>query len=169
MGMVDLSPITSVLAIAMSSLTLGWTIYRDAIRKPKMRVRVAVKTIIQKDRPNDGPHIFVEGLNMGPIPNRIGLVFVRGPWWYRFTKHADKRAAFIYPNFGHWATTKAGTKLEVGDEAQFIFPYDRECFLKEPFHWVGLTDGYGRMHWCKRKDVRVARKRYEKDFPRQAT
>ena len=61
--------ITSVVAIAISSLTLGWTIYRDAIRKPKLRVDVAVKKIIQAGHPEDGPYVFVEALNLGPIAN----------------------------------------------------------------------------------------------------
>ena len=68
--------ITSVVAIAISSLTLGWTIYRDAIRKPKFRVDVAVKKIIQAGHPEDGPYVFVEALNLGPIANRIGLTFL---------------------------------------------------------------------------------------------
>jgi hypothetical protein len=62
--------IASVLAIAISSLTLGWSIYRDAIRKPKFRVDIAVKKIVQAGHDHDGPYIFVEALNLGPIPNR---------------------------------------------------------------------------------------------------
>ncbi len=167
--MSELATITSILAIVISSLTLGWTIYRDAIRKPKIRVSVAIKTIVQKGQPNDGPYIFVEGLNMGPIPNRIGLVFARNPWWHRFTKHTEKRAAFIYPDYGHWGTTKVNAKLEVGDGAQFVFPYNRDCFLKEGFRWVGISDGYGRMHWSKGRDMRDACRRYNKDFSAPAS
>ncbi len=54
--------ITSVLAIAISSLTLGWTIYRDAIRKPKFRIDIAVKKIVQAGHDHDGPYVFVEAL-----------------------------------------------------------------------------------------------------------
>ena len=75
-----LPTITSILAIAISSLTLGWTIYRDAIRRPKFRVDIAVKKIVQQGHPPDGPYVFVEALNMGPIPNRIGLTFLRKNW-----------------------------------------------------------------------------------------
>ena len=72
--------ITSTLAIAISSLTLGWTIYRYSIRKPKFQVDIAVKKIVREVHPPDGPYVFVEALNMGPIPNRIGLTFLRKNW-----------------------------------------------------------------------------------------
>jgi hypothetical protein len=70
--------ITSMLAIAISSLTLGWTIYRDAIRKPKFK----------------------------------------------------------------------------------------EAFLKDNFSQVDVADGFGRIHWASRRDLRKARKKYRKDFPK---
>jgi hypothetical protein len=90
--------VTSILAIAISSLTLGWTIYRDAIRKPKFRVDIAVKKIIRAGSPQDGPYVFVEALNVGPIPNRIGLTFLQKNWikrvgWvepFRETHHLRK-------------------------------------------------------------------------------
>jgi hypothetical protein len=50
--------IVSVVAIALSSITLGWTIYKDAIRKPKFRMSIAVKHIVRAGQPADGPHIF---------------------------------------------------------------------------------------------------------------
>src|SRR5271163_42072 len=123
-----ISTITSVIAIAVSSLTLGWTIYRDAIRKPKLRVDVGIKTLIQKGRPPEGPYLFVEALNMGPIQNRVGLTFARKSWIKRRLLDRKSGTAMIYPDFAHWAATKASTRLEVGDTATFIFPYSRDMF-----------------------------------------
>src|SRR5262249_33412618 len=111
------STITSVLAICISSLTLGWTIYRDAIKKPKFRVTIAVKRIVQAGRGEEGPYVFVEALNIGPIPNRIGLTFARKNWIKRRFLDRESGSAMIYPDFHHWAATKASTKLEVGDQA----------------------------------------------------
>src|SRR5215831_1395104 len=78
-----ISTITSMIAIAISSLTLGWTIYRDAIRKPKLRVQVAVKKIVRRGSTAEGPWLFIEALNLGPIPNRVGLTFARKTWTKR--------------------------------------------------------------------------------------
>jgi hypothetical protein len=155
--------VTSVLAIAISSLTLGWTIYRDAIRKPKFKIEIAVKKIVQAGRPTQGPYVFVEALNMGPIPNRVGLTFLRRSWLQR--RVLRRGSAMVYPDFHHPATTAASTRLEVGDQANFVFPYDNNSFLKETFSQVGVADGFGRMHWSSKRDYQKARAKYQKDFP----
>lgn len=157
--------ITSVLAIAVSSLTLGWTIYRDAIRKPNFKIDVGVKKIVQAGQEPEGPFISVEALNMGPIPNRIGLPFVRKNWIRRRLLNRDRGSAMIYPDYHHRAATPASTRLEVGDQANFIFPYNRDCFLKDDFCQIGIADGFGRIHWASRRDFRKIRKKYQKDFP----
>jgi len=154
--------VTAVISLGVSMLTLGWTIYRDAIRQPRLRPSIAIKTVNQRGRPPDGPHIFVEALNMGPIPNRLGLVFARKSWWQRKIKRAP--GAFIYPNWGHMATTPASSRLEVGDRGTFVFPFERNCFLKEDFSNVGVSDGFGRMHWAPSKELRKAKERYHREF-----
>jgi hypothetical protein len=165
-GLLNYIPtITSLLAIAISSLTLGWTIYRDAIRKPKFQVEIAVKKIFQAGHPEDGPYVFVEALNMGPIPNRIGLTFLRKSWIKRRFLDRKHGSAMVYPDYHHWATTKASTRLEVGDQANFVFPFGRDSFLKEDYLKVGVADGFGRIHWSSKRDYRKAQEKYRKDFP----
>jgi hypothetical protein len=159
-----LSTITSILAICVSSLTLGWTIYRDAIKKPAFRVTIAVKRIVQAGRGEEGPYVFVEALNVGPIPNRIGLPFARKNWIKRRFFDRKCGSAMIYPDYHHWATTRASTKLEVGDQANFVFPYNKKSFLKEDFCQIGVADGFGRIHWSSRAEFREAREKYKKDF-----
>lgn len=159
-----ISMITSVLAIAISSLTLGWTIYRDAIRKPKFKVDVGIKKIAQAGRDPDGPFIIVEALNMGPIPNRVGLTFARKNWLRRRIFDRKNGSAMVYPDYHHRIATPASTRLEIGDQANFVFPYDRESFLKENFTQIGVADGFGRVHWTSKRDFRKTRQRYQKDF-----
>ena len=156
--------ITSMLAIAISSLTLGWTIYRDAVRKPKFRIDIAIKKIVQAGHDHDGPYVFVEALNLGPIPNRIGLTFLRKNWIKRRILDRKNGSAMLYPDYHHWATTKASTRLEVGDQANFVFPYNKDSFLKADFSQVGVADGFGRIHWASRGDFRKARDKYQNDF-----
>jgi hypothetical protein len=157
--------VTSVLAIAISSLTLGWTIYRDAIRKPKFKINIAVKTIVQAGHANEGPYVFVEALNMGPMPNRIGLTFLRKSWFRRRVTDRQRGSAMVYPDYAHWATTRASTRLEVGDQANFVFPYNEGSFLRENSSQVGVADGFGQVHWSSRREFRSARERYHRDFP----
>jgi hypothetical protein len=157
--------ITSILAIAISSVTLGWTIYRDAIRKPKLKVDVGIKKIVQAGNDPEGPFVSVEAVNLGPIPNRIGLTFARKNWLKRRILDRRRGTAMIYPDYRHRAATPASTRLEVGDQANFIFPYDHDSFLKEDFLQIGVADGFGRIHWSSRSDYRKIRKRHHKDFP----
>jgi hypothetical protein len=159
-----LSMITSIVAIGISTLTLGWTIYRDAIRQPKLRVNVAVKKIAQRGRPEEGPFLFIEALNLGPIPNRVGLPFARKSWIKRRLLERETGTAMIYPDFGHWVATKASARLEIGDVANFIFPYGPDMFLKDDFSQVGVADGFGKIHWSSRAELRKAQERYQKDF-----
>jgi hypothetical protein len=155
--------VISLVSLSVAMLTLGWTIYRDAIQKPRFRTSVRVNTIYQAGHDPDGPHIMVEALNLGPLPNRVMSVFAWKSWWKRKTEPRNS-TAFIYPDYHHWATTPAATKLEVGDEGRFVFPYDRDCFLKEDFARVGVSDGYGHIHWAPRKQLRKAQEQYRKRF-----
>ncbi len=138
--------ITSILAITVSSLTLGWTIYRDAIKKPKFKVDIGIKKIVQAGHAPDGPFISVVALNIGPLPNRIGLVFVRKNWVKRRVFDRQYGGAMVYPDYNHWLATPASTRLEVGDQANFFFPYDNS-FLKEDYSQIDLSkEDYSQ--WC---------------------
>jgi hypothetical protein len=156
--------ITSMIAIVVSSLTLGWTIYRDAIRKPKFRVSVGIKSIVQAERQPQGPFVFVEALNMGPIPNRAQSVFARAKWLKRRLRK-NRWMIFVYPDYSHPGTTPAGSKMEVGDTATFIFPYAKVCFLGENVSQVGVSDGFGTIHWAPSRQMRKAQEQYRQDFP----
>ncbi len=156
--------ITSIVAIGVSTLTLGWTIYRDAIRKPKFRVSIAVKRIFQKGRPPQPRYLSLDALNIGPIPNRISSPVARKSVIDRIF-HPQSSNAFIYPDYGHEAATPTASRIEVGDKSIFVFPYDEKCFLTENFVQVGVTDGFGRTHWARRKELRKLRKKFLQDFP----
>jgi hypothetical protein len=155
--------VIAVVSLSIAMLTLGWTIYRDAIQKPRFRVSVAIKSIYQAGSEPDGPYVFVEALNLGPLPNRIGMVYARNSWWQRQIKR-NKHYAFIYPDFAHIAASPADTRIEVGDKGTFVFPYDQESFLKMDFDRIGVADGYGHMHWSSRAQMQKLRKQYREDF-----
>lgn len=156
------STITSTVAIVLSAIAIGWNIYRDAIQKPKFRVSIALKSIHQMGKEPDGPHIFVEALNMGPLPNRANSVFARPSWFGR--KIRKRLSAYISPDWNHMAATKPAQRIEVGDTATFVFPFAKECFLSDKFAFVGVSDGYGRTHWAPRKQLRNVQAKYRQKF-----
>jgi hypothetical protein len=129
---------------------------------------IAIKQIVQAGRSPEGPYIFLEALNLGPIPNRIGVPFARKSWFnFRVLRRKDSNA-FIYPDFANRTATPAASRIEVGDSATFVFPYTKGCFLAEEFTRVGMSDGFGAIHWAPRRELREARKRYQKRFSFEA-
>lgn len=160
------SIIVAIVSLCVSMLTAGWTIYRDVIQRPKFQVSIAIKNVQQAGFEPLGPDIYLEALNLGPLPNRIGVPYCRKSWWHRRFQRKNT-FAFIYPNFGHMAATQTAARIEVGDTGTFVFPYDADCFLKIDWAQIGISDGYGRRHWAPRKQLRQLRKRFLRDFPPQ--
>lgn len=147
--------IISALALAVSLFVAGWTVYRDAIQKPRFRVTAAVKSIIQQGREPIGPDFFIEALNLGPLPNRIGLVYARPRWFDRTFRR--KLSAMIMHDPAHLGNTAAGQRVEVGDSVSFVFPLNSD-FHAEEFAQFGVADGYGAIHWATRKNIAKALK-----------
>jgi hypothetical protein len=54
--------------------------------------------------------------------------------------------------------------LDVGERIDLLIRYERDCFLSEDFTHIGLSDSFGRIHWASAKDVKQARKAYQKKF-----
>lgn len=119
--------IIAILSIVIASITAGWTIYRDAIRKPKFRVSISKKIIQQVGLDPIGPDIYLEALNLGPLPNRLGCTFCRVGWWRR-RFYRKENSAFLYSDHAHPAATASGKRIDVGDTGMIVFPYNNDCF-----------------------------------------
>jgi hypothetical protein len=161
---VEISSITSVFAISISTLTLGWTIYRDAIRKPRLRVSINIKTVLQRGRTDVGPFVWLNVINFGPTPNRAHMIVLRRSWFARTFRKSN--TGIVMPDYANPYTTAVGTKLEIGDEANMPLPYDASSFLKDiEFVDVGITDTFGRVHWAPRREFEAVRQTHAEDFP----
>ncbi|TIM26036.1 MAG: hypothetical protein E5Y63_31555 [Mesorhizobium sp.] len=158
----DLSLVISVLALLISIFVTGWTVYRDVIQKPRFRVTTSVKHVYQQHQALIGPDFWVEALNMGPSPNRVGLVFARPSWFNR--KFRKAKSAFIAHDHTHLGSTAKGQRVEVGDTVGFVFPLRGE-FLSGNFAQMGVADGFGRIHWASGKSFRAAAADARKHLP----
>ncbi len=96
----------SGVSLLISAFVAGWTVYRDVIQKPKFRVNIGVKKVLQAGRPEIGPDIYIEALNLGPLPNRIGVLFATPSWFRR--RVLRQEAAFIAYDHRHMAHTATG-------------------------------------------------------------
>lgn len=158
--------IISLVALFFSGISLGWTIYRDT-QKPTFRVSVAVNRVTQRGAPPSEPFICVEAVNIGPTPNRVGLVFVRKSWWQRKFGNRDKATAFVAADYAHLATSPQSVlaeRIEIGEGAQYAFPFNSECFLREEWAEIGVADGYGQMHWAPKYQLAKLRKKFLEEF-----
>ncbi len=152
----------AVVAILVSVFNLGWNIYRDVIQKPTFRISVAKKLFVHEHK-QEGPFIIVEALNLGPTSNRIGLIFARPSWWGRRIKSLP--SGLVIHDRNHPYSTTSASKVEVGDSAIFVIPYQKDCFLEQDiFSQIGMADGYGKMHWARRSQLRSLKKQYFEDF-----
>ncbi len=69
------------------------------------------------------------------------------------------------PDWQHIANVQSAARIEVGDTAIFVIPFNSDCFLKEKdLAQVGVSDGYGTLHWAPRKQLKSAMAEYDRDF-----
>lgn len=161
----------SLLALATSSLSLGWNIYRDVVLKPRLKVRFGIKSIV---RPGDEhmptqtspPLLVVDATNHGPgdvvcreaiVRKHSGILTIFLAIFRRFPYN------FIMPDWENPYCTRLPSRVAIGDSVSVIFPHDRECFLSEKANRIGIADSFGRVHWAQRKDLKRARRQYAKD------
>ena len=159
----DITLIIAIIAICISFFTAGWTVYRDIFQRPKFKVSIAIKSIHQAGREPIGPDIYIEALIIGPIPNRLGVIFCQKTWFQRRLDQS-KGMAFISSDYAHSAATSPTDRIEVGDTGTRILPYDIDCFLSEDWARVGIKDGYGRTHWAPKKQLLNVREKYQRDM-----
>jgi hypothetical protein len=158
----------SILALIASSLSLGWNIYRDVVLKPRLRVTFGIKSLLRTDEDyrlsQMGPPLLrLEATNHGPGAVVCCGAVARTVSFPRSLFTASY--GFIVPDLEHPLCFKPNHRLAVGDTMQFIFPYQKECFLANMPKRIGIRDSFGRMHWAPRKDLKSALRDYQKAFP----
>jgi len=138
----------SGISLLISMFLAGWTVYRDAIQKPKFRVTISVRSVVQQNRDTLGPDIHIDALNLGPLPNRAEKALIRRGFFSRIIR--DRSLAVIIPDYTHIAHTARHERTEVGDSVTFVFPFTAS-FPQEGYSQVGVCDGYGKIHWVSAK------------------
>jgi hypothetical protein len=51
--------------------------------------------------------------------------------------------------------------LEEGANANLSFRFSNGTFLEENFNQVGVSDPFGKVHWCSKKNFQYAQKTYK--------
>ena len=59
---------------------------------------------------------------------------------------------------------KLPVMLQVGEDVDLLLPYNTDCFLGTDLNQIGIMDSFGKIHWSTKKQIKVAKTRYKRDF-----
>ena len=159
--------IISVISAIVASFSLGWNIYRDVVLKAKVRVTATIVFILHETLPDKPRFVSIQVTNFGPGAVNISTILAKeAPLKRRL--QGEAKHAVINHDWTNPMSSKLPAKIEVADKITLFLPFDEECFLKEPFTHVGVSDYFGRIHWVPRKQVRRARQEWLEEFGQAA-
>lgn len=151
-------------ALGLATVSLGWNIYKELILKAKVRVSLHVTSVVTLGGRTAENIVMFKVTNFGPGQVQVTGLSARNRWADRILRKTS-RGFHLVPAWDHPFNTKLPGKLAVGEMANVVIPYEKECFLGDKFRFVGVLDSFGRVHRASKKDLRAARKQYRIDFP----
>lgn len=158
--------VVSIIALVLSGLSLGWNIYRDVVLRARVRVRVAVVSLVTPGGGSSPPERFIRltVTNHGPGPVEItGIGGKAAPLWKRILRRSDHFV--VLPDHSNPLTTRLPARLDVGETANFFFPYSDRAFLGTDATHIGVHDSFGRMHYSRGGELEQAKQAFRRDFP----
>ena len=154
--------IISVFSVLVAAFSLGWNIYRDVIIKAKVVVSIDKSRIISTSG-SSPDYIAIKATNHGPGPIILNTISLKetslSKWYFNLQKYAVLMYDFENPYTDHLPK-----KLEVGESLNLFFPYDKDCFLRESFTHIGITDSFGRTNWAPSKPLSNLQKKWKEQI-----
>lgn len=145
-------------SLLVAAISLGWNVYRDIIRKPKLVVTVMVGAIIYS-REKHADRVVVTVTNFGPGKTTANMLQLRkSSWWRRLFR----KQRLLMHDYSDSLSGRLPTPLDVGDKVNLTFPFASDLFLLHDFTQLGISDPFGRVYWCKKSNYREAQRNYRK-------
>ena len=156
----NLPIVISIVSMGVALFTLGWNIFRDVILKARVKVRFRVKTLVSPMSSESPTMLVLSVLNLGP-----GNIKINSPPKLKKKKFLRKaKYAVLVHDYLDPLSAKIPCEIEVGDEKDFLFQFNMNCFLKEEYTHFGIKDSFGRTHWASRRDFKATKGTYKKWF-----
>ncbi len=155
--------VISIFSLILACLSLGWNIYRDLVLKARLKVRFYIATIVARGQQGRSNYLVLTVTNFGPGEITCKTVCCKNRPLFVLTKKEFTQAIIIH-NYLNPLSGQLPTKLKVGDTLQLLFPYDKDCFLKEQMTHIGICDSFDREHYAPTKEVKKAKRSFNKDF-----
>lgn len=145
--------------LLVAATSLGWNVYRDVIRKPKLAVTLMVGAIIYSTEAH-AERVVVTITNFGPGKTTANMLQLRKSSWWRRVFRKQRYAALIH-DYADSLSGRLPAPLEVGHKVDLTFRFAPDLFLLQDFTQLGISDPFGRVYWCKRSNYREARRNYK--------
>lgn len=150
-------------SLAVAATSLGWNIYRDVIRKPRMRVSLMAGMVVSSPKSKEHPkRLIVSITNFGPGKTRASMLQLRKTslWRKLFRKQIH---AMLMHDYEDPLSGRLPAVLDVGDKIDLTFRTSDDIFIiKDDFTQIGISDPFSRVHWCSRADYKLAKASYLK-------
>jgi hypothetical protein len=147
-------------SMLVAATSLGWNIYRDVIRKPKLRVTLIVGAIVYSSKDHSN-RVVITITNFGPGKSQANMLQLRKSSLWRRILRKELYAVLIH-DYEDSLSGRLPTVLDVGDKVDLTFRFAPDLFLMQDFTHVGISDPFGRVYWCKRSNYREAQRNYRK-------
>ncbi len=144
----------------VAATSLGWNVYRDIIRKPKLIITLMVGAIIFSQEKH-ADRVVVTITNFGPGKTTAKMLQLRKSSWWRRLFRQQRLAALIH-DYADGLSGRLPAPLEVGDKVDLTFRFAPDLFLLQDFTEIGISDPFGRVYWCRTSNYREAQRNYRK-------
>ena len=149
--------VISCLSFVVSGISLGWNIYKEVYLRA--RVRTSFKLMIVMSESYRIWRFCFSATNLGPGKVKMETpTAVKWSIWRKLRRNLE-HIVIIY-DYKHPLGGTLPRALDVGESMQLTFKPEDCTFLAEDYTHIGITDSFGRTHWCNRKDMEDAVKDY---------
>ncbi len=168
MSTADIALVVSIGSVIVAGTSLGWNIYRDAIMKPKLRVAVRVAKVIQEPYMRNLDRLIVIATNMGPGKTRAEMIHVRKSSWWRSLLRRHRLGIVIF-DYQDRLSGRLPVPLDVGEKVDLTFRFAPDLFITDDFNQLGISDPFGKVHWCRKSEYRRAQQDYAKAAKKESS
>ena len=146
--------VISLIALFLSGANLGWNIFKEIGLRARLRIRFGLKSIHHETFETHLSRFVFSVTNLGPGKVKIQMLQLRDARLWRRLLRRCRYAALIH-DYKHPLGGRLPYDLEVGEGMDLTFPIENS-FVAEGYTHIGISDSFGRVHWCKRSEMREA-------------
>lgn len=174
----ELAVWVSLFALVVSSISLGWNIYRDVALKARVRVTVQKSQIVQAPGRDYGHFLSIGLVNLGPGNVTMSMIHFR-KWNFLVStaiklrvwgaaKHLlkSREQGVIMHDYTNPHSGRLPNTMEPGETMSLFLPWDgneNSILAKSPTR-MGVSDSYGRVHWASRSQLKTLVDTWSDDF-----